>query len=147
MVSAQIVSSENITRTVSGLQGPQNITHERLTLKTDSVMELTTKVDLSTGVLATNFPTSNGTSIFYIFPFYEKRTGKRNLQFEGDRPPSSIWDNGSFVVDHFSGRGAGVITNFWEKHILSHARIKELLMEVGNLGKMSFSFHRNRVHR
>jgi hypothetical protein len=134
-VSALVIDSANVTRVVSGLQGPMNVTHERLTLKYGTLTDVTDNIDSTNGVLATKFPRSQKEGRYRVFSFYEKRTLKRNLQF-ATRGCSTIWDNGSFVVDHFSARGANAIIYFWKKHILPHGRIKELLMKVGNLGKL-----------
>lgn len=53
-----------------------------------------------------------------------------------------LFDNGSYVVDHFSARGgAQTVTDFWEKFILVNGT-KELLQEVGNYGMNLFAYPR-----
>ncbi|RYP69486.1 hypothetical protein DL769_005264 [Monosporascus sp. CRB-8-3] len=44
---------------------------------------------------------------------------------------STIFDNGSFVVDHFDAKGANVVAKFWEEHMLRDG-IPDLLAKVGN---------------
>ncbi|KAJ0382930.1 hypothetical protein COL922a_011526 [Colletotrichum nupharicola] len=51
--------------------------------------------------------------------------------FNGTIPTEAIWDNGSYVVDHFSSKGADVVRDFWEQYIFVD-NVKELLTETGN---------------
>lgn len=45
--------------------------------------------------------------------------------------PTSFVQNGSWTVDHFSARGAKVMTDFWEDHLLVGGT-REALKKVGN---------------
>lgn len=45
--------------------------------------------------------------------------------------PQDFTQAGSFTVDHFSARGAKVVTDFWEKYLLTNGT-KEALMKIGN---------------
>ena len=73
----------------------------------------------------------------WIFAFYQRRTLAKNLIFPASSS-DTIFDNGSFTVDHFSERGAQTVIDFWETHILPDG-IDDLLSEVGNYGEISQS--------
>ena len=98
--------------------------HTTLSEITDQVSE--------EGQLSLSFPT--GADCRYrIFAYYQRQPLNKNLRFTNNNM-ETIWDNGSYVVDHYSARGAQTVIQFWEKNILIDD-IKELLMEVGNYGK------------
>ncbi|KAE8137002.1 hypothetical protein BDV38DRAFT_293566 [Aspergillus pseudotamarii] len=96
--------------------------HESLTDITDQVSE--------DGQLSISLPTDRDGVGHRIFAYYQKRTLHKNLHFTNNAT-TTIWDNGSFAVDHYSSRGAQTVIDFWESHILIDG-VKELLMEVGN---------------
>jgi hypothetical protein len=86
----------------------------------------------STGHVSLKFP--NGSSR-RLFAFYQFLSHEKNLEYSSGTG-KTIWDNGSYVVDHYSAKGAQVVAKFWETYILPDG-VKELLMEVGNYGKTS----------
>ncbi|GJC88873.1 hypothetical protein ColLi_11711 [Colletotrichum liriopes] len=96
-----------------------------------SLDDITGLVSKATGALTIKFPPS-GDARFKIFAFYQKLSGNKNLKFESNSS-STLWDNGSYTVDHFSAQGARVTTDFWEKYILDD-QVTAKLKEVGNYG-------------
>lgn len=70
---------------------------------------------------------------YELFFFYQKLSHNQNVHFSSNTT-GSIWDNGSYVVDHFSALGAQKVQDFWEHYILVD-NVKELLKETGNYGK------------
>lgn len=101
-----------------------------MTLKNDTLAEWTHKVSAS-GYVSLGLPTTG--SSYRLFAFYERLSHEKNLDYSSE-PSKTIWDNGSFVVDHFSARGAQTTIKFWEKYLLTD-EIKQLLMDVGNYGE------------
>lgn len=97
----------------------------------DSLTDITDQVS-ENGHLSLSFPALTEGVGYRIFAYYQKRTLNRNLEFTNNST-ATIWDNGSYVVDHYSARGALTVIDFWKNHILVDG-IKELLMEVGNCG-------------
>lgn len=136
VVSALVLSSKNITHTVTGVTGPVEVTYEQMVLRDGTLIDITDVVDLSTGRLSTTFQRPCGTSRYRVFAFYENQTGAKNLHFESNSSATSIWDHGSFSVDHFSARGAQVTTDFWNEYLLVGG-LKEWLSRVGNFGNAS----------
>lgn len=45
-----------------------------------------------------------------------------------------FFDNGSYVVDHFDGKGAKVVSEFWEEHVLDE-QVLQLIGQAGRYGK------------
>jgi hypothetical protein len=72
-------------------------------------------------------------SSYRLFAFYQLQTYSKNLEYTNSES-KDITGNGSFIVDHYSARGAQTITKFWETHLLD-SETSELLKEVGNYGK------------
>lgn len=66
----------------------------------------------------------------HLFAYYQYQDLTKNLDIETNTT-GSIFDNGSYVVDHFSVRGAQTTIDFWEKHILDDSETRQLLSEVG----------------
>lgn len=73
-----------------------------------------------------------------LLAFYQFLNHDKNLEISTN-VSGSIFDNGSYVVDHFNPRGAKVVTKFWEQHLLK-GEAKELLMKVGNYGWSTLFF-------
>lgn len=109
------------------------------TLVVASLQDLTSNVSPN-GSLNITFP-SNTTGLHYtIFAYYLVHTEHREQQSpfsvapdQGvpQSPVTSYVQNGSWVVDHFSLRGAQQTTRFWQEHLLSEDSIR-LINEVGN---------------
>ena len=112
----------------------------RTTLAFNSLQDLTSQVD-SQGRLATAIP-SSGTGIgYYLFAYYQVRSGYREAPSPEDpgfpavpqSPVTTYVQNGSWVVDHFSAVGAKVVTDFWDQYLLPNGT-QQLLQSVGNYG-------------
>ncbi|RAL14516.1 uncharacterized protein BO97DRAFT_422416 [Aspergillus homomorphus CBS 101889] len=78
-------------------------------------------------------PSSGGES-YRLFAFYQYLTHAQNVVVDSNFTGTIFDDNGYYTVDHFSARGAQVVTKIWDDYLLSDAEIKELLPEVGNYG-------------
>lgn len=132
LVSAEVLSTKNISMNTAGtpsfLGTPQTY-YLQMTLKNGTLTEWTNEVS-SSGHVSLKLPT---TESYRLFAFYESLSHEKNLDYSSE-PSKTIWDNGSYVVDHYSARGAQTTIKFWEKHLLTD-EIKELLMDVGNYGK------------
>ncbi|KAL2811612.1 hypothetical protein BJX63DRAFT_444029 [Aspergillus granulosus] len=130
VVSAHILSQANVSLPeinspfLSAQDGYLSLVldHESLTDITDQVSE--------DGELSISFPAYTGGIGHRVFAYYQKQTLHKNLKF-ANNATATIWDNGSYAVDHFSARGAQTVIQFWEEYVLIDG-IKELLMEVGN---------------
>ncbi|KAE8395445.1 hypothetical protein BDV23DRAFT_178499 [Aspergillus alliaceus] len=129
LVSAEVISSEKIKNSTSP-SGTRIASYSRLLLKEGSLTDWTSQVAPS-GHLSLTFPASTTQGPRYrLFAFYERLTHAHNLesQVNGSK---TIFDHGSYIVDHFSARGAETVIKFWEKFILNED-VKSLLTQVGN---------------
>jgi len=134
LVSASVLKNETITENVIELMQPKDIVYQRLTLDHQSLVDHTSRVDKDSGLVNLSFAASNGSeSQRALFAFYQKLSGNKNLVIDS-KPHGSIFDNGSYVVDHFDARGAQTVRSFWEENILND-EVRELLRSVGNYGK------------
>lgn len=127
-----VLSSTNDTIPPRGGMGPP-YHYTTLVLKHDTLTEVTAHVS-SSGVLNQQFPTA-GNASYIIFAFYQRQTLAKILDPEKPNP-KTIFDNGSYLVDHYSGRGAQTVTKFWEQSVLTNG-VRELLSQVGNSGTSS----------
>lgn len=91
-------------------------------------MDQTSKVR-DDGTVNLHFNTTGGAQ-YRLFAYYQYQDLVKNLNIEANTT-GTIFDNGSYTVDHFSARGAQTTIDFWEKRILNDTGIKELLSEVG----------------
>ncbi|EXK80650.1 hypothetical protein FOQG_14856 [Fusarium oxysporum f. sp. raphani 54005] len=129
MVTALVKSNKTITFEGSGLAGPQNVTYDDFKLGHRTLSEVTQRVDRQ-GRTRLSFPKAPQGSHYRIFTFYERLSKHKNLKFTSKKH-EAIFDNGSYAVDHFSGKGATVVGQFWDEHILK-GNIPKLLARVGN---------------
>lgn len=131
LVSAAVLSTKNISLGTSGssIFGSSQSSYLSLVVKNGTLVDRTQNVS-STGHLSLKLPAG---SSYRLFAFYQSLTREKNLDYNGNG--ETIWDNGSYVVDHYSPQGAEVVAKFWEKYILPGG-VKGLLMEVGNYGKI-----------
>lgn len=131
-VSAIVVSRTNVSYNVTGVQGVTTVTYEDVVLQTGSLIDITSLVS-EDGRISFDAPKalSDGNEQELLF-FYQKLSHNQNLHFASNRT-ATIWDNGSYVVDHFSAQGAKTVQSFWEDYLLTD-NIKDLLREVGNYG-------------
>lgn len=131
LVLGAVEAQKNMSRSLAGLLGPNNATWIRITLRKDSLVDLTSTV-LDNGQVSIDVRESSGT--YQLFAFYQRRTLAKNLDWSSNYT-GKIFDNGSYIVDHFSARGAQTTIQFWEKYMLVDG-IDELLMSVGNFGAL-----------
>lgn len=132
LVQGTVQSRRNQSRSLPGVYGPNNASWTEITLRADSLVDLTSTV-LGDGRV--NINTTQGNDTSQLFAFYQKQTLTKNLYWSSN-DTSTIFDNGSYIVDHFSSRGAQTTIDFWEKYILVD-EIDELLQSVGNYGMVS----------
>jgi hypothetical protein len=97
-------------------------------IEEDSIVDLTGQVN--EGRL--NWTAPDGDSEWRIMTFWEHFTNQRSVV--GSLHATDFIGNGSWVVDHFSGDGAQLLTNFLDEHILSHDKVGDLVRELGSLG-------------
>jgi hypothetical protein len=107
-----------------------------MVLKHDSLAEITANVSQSTGHSSLAFPPSPNDRNRWIFAFYQKLSLHQNVVYTSTQS-GSIFDNGSYVVDHYSSEGARTVIRFWEEHILGNG-LDALLKKAGNYGKYRF---------
>lgn len=132
LVTALVKSNQSITYPGTGLVGIQNVTYDEYQLNHKTLKEVTGRVDRQ-GHVKLSLPKAPNGSHYRVFAFYERLSGHKNLKFDSTRH-RTIFDNGSYAVDHFSAQGAAVVGQFWEKYILK-GRVPMLLAKVGNYGK------------
>ncbi|UPK95992.1 hypothetical protein LCI18_006927 [Fusarium solani-melongenae] len=128
LVSASIVSSRNISFEAMDQLSPINATYEQMVLRSGSFIDHTSKVRQS-GHVSLEFDTDDKVA---LFAFYERLSQHKALLFPSNKSVS-IFDDGAYVVDHFSARGAQTVTDFWEEYILD-SNIEQLLRSVGDYG-------------
>ncbi|PYH97995.1 hypothetical protein BO71DRAFT_447541 [Aspergillus ellipticus CBS 707.79] len=131
VVSAQVLSSRNITTSSnSGSLFDSQPNYIQYVLNSSSLEEWTQNAS-SDGQTHLQFPTDTRHG-YRIFTFYQYHTHHQNLPVNSN-VSETIFDNGSYIVDHFSARGAQTVTRFWDEYLLSE-EVKSLLLEVGNYG-------------
>ncbi|KAJ0426808.1 hypothetical protein BJY00DRAFT_320442 [Aspergillus carlsbadensis] len=136
VTSALVQSETNQSETTTDFDGQTTHNWLKFTLAHDTLREHTSDITLATGQVKLNFPRARGNAYYRLFVFYQKLSHHRNLQFEptGNSSSSintSIFSNGSFVVDHHSARGAQTMIDFWETHLLDD-KVRDLIRRVGN---------------
>lgn len=109
-----------------------HVPHTRLVVKESSLTDRTDEVS-STGHLSITYPTSSSQRTYWLFAFYQRLTQDQNLIFTSNET-DAIVENGAYMVDHFSSRGAETVIDFWDKYVLNE-NVRSLLAEVGNYGK------------
>ena len=132
LVSAEVLASKNhsLPSGSPSFFGAAQTWYLELTLKNGSLTEWTDKVS-SSGSVSLDLPLAQ--SSYRLFAFYQLQTHHKNLEYTNSET-KDITGNGSFIVDHYSARGAQTITKFWETDLLD-SETSELLKEVGNYGK------------
>ena len=106
-----------------------------IVVENGTLLDHSDQVDQSIGHLSTSF--ADAAASYRLFTFYEKRTENHNL-VPAREDPRTIFEDGSYTMDHFDARGAQTVINFWEQHILND-NVRELLSEAGQCGKFSLS--------
>lgn len=122
-----------------GFLGPVYYNGTNYTLDASSLHDVTEEVS-SNGQLKIQMPVSTIGLEYRLFSFYQKYPGYREQASPSDlnqdqvpqSPVTSYVENGSWVPDHFSSRGAQVVIDFWEQILDDQSRA--LFREVGNYG-------------
>ena len=115
----------------NGTSGETNV------LSAASLTDVTQSVG-SSGSVTISFP-SNSTGLNYtIFAYYlihseyREQVSPTTAAAAVPQSPVANWtQNGSWVVDHFSARGAQVIIDFWEQQLLDDST-RQLIEQTGN---------------
>ncbi|KAK1545886.1 hypothetical protein CPAR01_03388 [Colletotrichum paranaense] len=132
VVSAVVVSRANISYNIVGITGSTTVSYQDLVLENGSLTDITSSVS-GDGILswkpARSLPSGSDHELFF---FYEKLSLNQNVHFPSNTT-KTIWDNGSYIVDHFSAQGARTVQTFWEQYLLTD-ELKGLLRDVGNYG-------------
>ncbi|PYI25918.1 hypothetical protein BP00DRAFT_461432 [Aspergillus indologenus CBS 114.80] len=132
LVTAQVLSARNVTgQTVTTFYTVAVEDHMQYVLKNATLQDWTENVS-SEGTVHLKLPSSHGET-YLLFAFYQYLTHAQNLPVSSNMT-GTIFDNGSYIVDHFSAKGAQVVTKFWDDYLLEDAEVRELLSEVGNYG-------------
>lgn len=135
VVSARVLSQKEETRTTQGFEGPSTVNWTEYTVEHSSLVDITAQVNKTTGRLTKSFNVSDKSGVYRVFSFYERLSGNLNVHFDNDRR-DTIFDYGSFIVDHNSARGAQTVINHWEKHILDD-EVLGLIKAAGNFSQYS----------
>ncbi|CAG8936063.1 unnamed protein product [Penicillium salamii] len=132
LVSARSTSSSRIMNPASSLFSTPANKATRLTIETDSLTDHTDKVKLD-GTVSLSLINGSKHGGHHLFAYYQYQDLAKNLDIETNTT-GTIFDNGSYTVDHYSSRGAETVKNFWETHILNDTEIVSLLHDVGTYG-------------
>lgn len=65
--------------------------------------------------------------------WYMRYTNQRSINPGPDA--TTIIQNGSWIVDHFSAMGAELMSNFFDQYIIPDEEDKEMLKAVGSYGR------------
>ena len=132
VISATVVSRTNVSFNVTGIRGETTVTYSDIVLQDGSLTDITSMIS-NTGSLSwkTHEALPDGLEQELFF-FYQSLSHNKNVEFPSNAT-ATTWDNGSYVVDHFSAQGAKTVQAFWEKNLLTD-NVKDLLRNVGNYG-------------
>lgn len=118
-------------------KGPVYYNGTTQTLAASSLQDVTDEVN-DNGHLSISFGSSANGSHYRIFAYYQIQSQYReqaspvNVNASVPQSPvTSFVQNGSWVADHFSARGARLITDFWENNLLDD-ETRQLIDDVGN---------------
>ncbi|THV06626.1 hypothetical protein K435DRAFT_644795 [Dendrothele bispora CBS 962.96] len=130
---ANITSKKLVAVIGASLAPGSNTSAARISLDFNSLVDLTAQVQGSVEDDTASIswaPSSNGTSV--LLTYFSRRNGYPEAKggFNGPEPdkPGS-W--GSFVVDHFSPKGANVTASFMQSNLLSREDIGAMLRQPG----------------
>ncbi|KNG86833.1 hypothetical protein ANOM_004910 [Aspergillus nomiae NRRL 13137] len=132
LVSAQVLSSRNISNPTNSLIPGSEVQPSAVqyVLKNSTLQEWSQNVT-SMGEVNLSFPKTGGQG-YRLFAFYQHRTLHQNVPSTSNMS-GTIFNGGSYAVDHFSARGAETVTRFWDEYILED-EVKQMLVAVGNYG-------------
>lgn len=137
-VSATVVSRTNVSFNVTGVLGVTTVTYEDIVLHNGSLTDITSTISENGSMsfdVSESLPDGHEQELFF---FYQKLSHNQNVHFASNTT-ATIWDNGSYVVDHFSAQGAQTVQAFWGDHLLTD-KVKGLLREVGNYGMLKLKY-------
>ncbi|KAJ7349125.1 hypothetical protein DFH08DRAFT_864493 [Mycena albidolilacea] len=125
--SANITTMRLVSAVIAELIPGANSSASRVSLDWNTVQDLTSQVDNSSSI---SFTAPNASSV--LLAYYSRRNGfpEARRGFNGsflDEPGS--W--GSWVVDHFSAKGANVSISFIEQNILARDNIGAMAAQPG----------------
>lgn len=109
------------------------------TLASESLQEVTERA-AHDGRLTITFPSNAAGERYMIFAYYlvhtqsrEQQTPELVISGKGveQSPVTTFVQNGSWVVDHFSAKGAEQVAAFWKSYLLNGGKTAELAREVG----------------
>ncbi|KAL4960023.1 uncharacterized protein BDV14DRAFT_205135 [Aspergillus stella-maris] len=136
LISAEVLSSSIIMNPASETFSTPSTNSTRLVLRSSSLTDHTEQVT-EDGTVNLHFNTTSPTSTpsssnpeYRLFAYYQYQTHTKNLDIQTNTT-GTIFDNGSYTVDHFSSHGAQTTIGFWEKYILNDTETRGLLSEVG----------------
>ena len=135
VVTGEVTSSVNTSSAGPGLPNGANGSRTQKTLRASSLTDVTSKVGKD-GHFNADFAHETQGVEYLIMAVYLARSNARNQQppgvLRGPQTQPQDWrQNGSWTVDHFSATGAKVVTDFWEKYVLTGST-KSLIRAVGN---------------
>ncbi len=117
---------------------PKATAGNQITLAASSLRDVTSKVRTDGHLrlnyqCLTNQPSGTERIIFAVYLYkLNARNQVPSTVLRGPQTPPQSWlYNGSWIVDHFSSKGAKVMTDFWEENLLDDD-IKNKIRAVGN---------------
>jgi len=135
VVSALVTSQQTVNLTAGPFQALPYRSYESLVIEDDSLTEHPLALVSKTGQASFQFKPTKSTSSLWLFAFFEAQTERKNVIFDRESM-KTVFDNGSFAVDHFSARGAETVIRFWQDRILDDD-IRRLLRKSGGNGMKS----------
>ncbi|GAB7349945.1 hypothetical protein MBLNU459_g0641t1 [Dothideomycetes sp. NU459] len=112
-------------------------TNTSRTLAASSLQDVTSQVG-STGQLELDLPHDTEGNNYTLFTYflvhseaYEQQS-PRNVYGAKQSQPQTFVQNGSWIVDHFSAKGAQTTIDFWEQYLTNGSNTKQLLRQIGN---------------
>ena len=109
-----------------------------ITLSEASISDVSAQV-LADGTIRLDANTLRGGTSYVLFAYYLVHTDQPSVEGpEGvirgaeQSPVEFFWQNGSWIVDHFSFRGAEAVMDIWQDYLLAGNDTLSLLSEVGN---------------
>ncbi|KAH8897356.1 secreted protein [Thozetella sp. PMI_491] len=133
VVTALAKDSAFLSTPEPSLPNDKTESRTQYTLAADSLQDVTQNVTAD-GVLQVAFAQNQQGLENVVFAVYLVPSGQRAVesptQLTGPQTsPQSFVQDGSWIVDHFSARGAKVMTDFWETYLLGGGT-KERLQQV-----------------
>jgi hypothetical protein len=143
LVTALVQSNKTVAYEASGLGGyPATVVYDDFKLNHATLAEQTQLVG-DGGIVKLSLPVAANGTHYRLFAFYERLSGHKNVAFPSN-VHDSIFDSGSYAVDHFDTKGASVVTQFWDKRILTD-EVLDLVKRVGNYGTALYLFSQRKL--